>query len=207
VESKRPQSKFAEVVEEIRDIIIEDHLLPGDKLPSERELSERLAASRSSIREALRALELLGLIETKRGEGTFLRDFSNHQLIHLVGAFILQQDQTKRDVQHTKHIVEMGCLSTAMVQPNLEERLEELEAEIRKEHFTERDFFGFFMDVSGNQLLKKIWLIVSSYADAVQEEDRLVYNKGAFLRLIDAVRTKDVTNVFEAYGQLSVEES
>ena len=44
-------------------------------LPSERELSSRLNVGRSSVREALRALELVGLIETRRGEGTFIRNF------------------------------------------------------------------------------------------------------------------------------------
>ncbi|MBR8646160.1 FadR family transcriptional regulator [[Brevibacterium] frigoritolerans] len=52
-----------------------DSLLPGDKIPSERELSDRFNVGRSSVREALRALELLGLIETRRGEGTFIRGF------------------------------------------------------------------------------------------------------------------------------------
>ena len=48
----------------------------GDRLPSERELSSRLNVGRSSVREALRALELVGLIETRRGEGTFIRNFT-----------------------------------------------------------------------------------------------------------------------------------
>ena len=50
----------------------EDGLVAGDRLPSERELSSRLNVGRSSVREALRALELVGLIETRGGEGTFI---------------------------------------------------------------------------------------------------------------------------------------
>ncbi|MDQ7864958.1 GntR family transcriptional regulator [Peribacillus frigoritolerans] len=64
-----------------------DSLLPGDKIPSERELSDRFNVGRSSVREALRALELLGLIETRRGEGTFIRDFQEHKLVELLGTF------------------------------------------------------------------------------------------------------------------------
>ncbi|HEY9577161.1 MAG TPA: GntR family transcriptional regulator, partial [Pseudobacillus sp.] len=93
-------------------MIAADGLVPGDKMPSERELSERLSAARSSVREALRALELLGLIETKRGEGTFFRDFNDHQLVQLLSTFILQREQTKKDVCLTKEIIEMGCLSS-----------------------------------------------------------------------------------------------
>ena len=66
---------YVEIVHQLQNIIADDRLKTGDKLPSERELSERLKVGRSSVREALSALELLGLIETRRGEGTFLRDF------------------------------------------------------------------------------------------------------------------------------------
>jgi len=48
------------VLQQIRLYIEKNRLGPGDKLPSERELSEKLQAGRSSVREALRALELLG---------------------------------------------------------------------------------------------------------------------------------------------------
>ena len=80
-------------------------------MPSERELSERLNVGRSSVREALRALELLGLIETKRGEGTYIRNFKDNQLIPLLGAFILQGDKSKQDVIETKTLIEKDCLT------------------------------------------------------------------------------------------------
>ena len=59
----------------------------GDRLPSERELSSRLNVGRSSVREALRALELVGLIETRRGEGTFIRNFYDNGLVQLIAPF------------------------------------------------------------------------------------------------------------------------
>ncbi|KAB7705916.1 GntR family transcriptional regulator [Bacillus aerolatus] len=203
MQHERPQSKFAEVVEKIRDMIAADELLPGDKLPSERELSERLSAARSSVREALRALELLGLIETKRGEGTFLRDFSDHQLVQLLSTFILNKDQTKKDVQLTKEIVEMGCLSSVAAQPGLDEQLAELSAKMKKSSFTEHDFFAYLMDVSGNSLLKKIWLIVSDYAAAIHQENRPATDMEAFDHLIYSLKTKNIKDIFEAYKQLS----
>src|SRR5690606_16556260 len=91
-------------------MIVRDGLLPGDKLPSERELSERLQVGRSSVREALRALELLGLIETRRGEGTFLRDVRNHQLVEILGGFILQDEHIKKDLLETKQLIEKDAI-------------------------------------------------------------------------------------------------
>ena len=65
---------FLDIVGELKTIIKVEGIKTGGKLPSERELAERLQAGRSTVREALRSLELLGLIETRRGEGTFLAD-------------------------------------------------------------------------------------------------------------------------------------
>ncbi|MFI8922735.1 FadR/GntR family transcriptional regulator [Lysinibacillus fusiformis] len=58
--------------QQLRQLIKIEKIQAGEKLPSERVLSERLGVGRSSVREALRSLELLGLIETRHGEGTFL---------------------------------------------------------------------------------------------------------------------------------------
>ena len=93
-ESSSKESKlYVDIVNHLREMIDQNGLKPGDKLPSERVLSETLRAGRSSIREALRALELLGLIETRKGEGTFLRDFQGHKLVELISTFILQNDK------------------------------------------------------------------------------------------------------------------
>lgn len=71
---------YIEILREIRSIIKEDGLAAGDKIPSERELAERLQAGRSSVREALRALELLGIIETRRGKAHLLKTFATMTL-------------------------------------------------------------------------------------------------------------------------------
>jgi len=111
VSSNQSKTKlYLEIVHQIREMITEDQLLPGDKLPSERELSERLNVGRSSVREAFRALELLGLIETRRGEGTYLRDFTNHHLVELLSTFILQDKQVRHDVLETKALIEKDVI-------------------------------------------------------------------------------------------------
>ncbi len=60
---------YEEISDQIKSAIYSRRLLPGDKLPSERELAERFRTSRVSVREALRALEHLGLVVIKRGAG------------------------------------------------------------------------------------------------------------------------------------------
>lgn len=60
-------------VEQIRDVIKRHGLRPGQRLPAERELVRLLGMSRTSVREALRMLEGLGVVEVRPGRGTFLR--------------------------------------------------------------------------------------------------------------------------------------
>ena len=62
------------VAEEVRRFIVDSKLQPGDKLPSERELCERLDVGRTSLREALRFLQMIGLIETRVGRGVYVQE-------------------------------------------------------------------------------------------------------------------------------------
>ena len=63
-----------QIVQEIKSLIDTGHLKPGSKLPPERELAQMLGVSRPSVREALGALSLLGVVENRTGSGTFLAD-------------------------------------------------------------------------------------------------------------------------------------
>ena len=70
-------------IDEIKSFIQSNNLEGGSKLPSERELVEKLQISRSSLREALRMLEITGLIEVKPGRGIFVRDLSGDIFVPL----------------------------------------------------------------------------------------------------------------------------
>jgi len=65
---------YMKIVEQIRDLIKEGRLKPGDKLPSEQILAEKFGTSRPSVREALSALEILGITESRGGKGNFIKD-------------------------------------------------------------------------------------------------------------------------------------
>ena len=62
------------IVEQVRDLIKEGKLKPGDKLPSEHILAEKFGTSRPSVREALSALEILGITESRGGKGNFIKN-------------------------------------------------------------------------------------------------------------------------------------
>jgi DNA-binding FadR family transcriptional regulator len=68
--------RYRLVIEAIQNYIIDHGLQPGDRLPTENELAIALQVGRSSIREAVKSLEVLGVIETRVGEGMFVRSFN-----------------------------------------------------------------------------------------------------------------------------------
>ena len=65
---------YMKIVEQVRDLIEEGRLKPGDKLPPEQVLAEKFGTSRPSVREALSALEILGITESRGGKGNFIKD-------------------------------------------------------------------------------------------------------------------------------------
>ncbi len=73
--SKIPRPSVTEtIIDQIKEKIVSGELEPGQQLPPERVLAETLSVSRTSVREALRALQYVGLLEIKCGEGTFLAE-------------------------------------------------------------------------------------------------------------------------------------
>ncbi|TMI81501.1 MAG: FadR family transcriptional regulator, partial [Bacillati bacterium ANGP1] len=65
---------YAEVASQIHRLIEDGRLKPGDRLPPERDLAETFGVSRTSVRDAIRVLEMRGLVEPRHGEGTIVRE-------------------------------------------------------------------------------------------------------------------------------------
>src|SRR5213076_1544426 len=82
---------YQEIVRQIKAMIAEGRLKSGDQLPPERDLAEKFLVSRTSVREALRALESVGLIEIRPGEGTFVREVSVDALVEPLALVLLSQ--------------------------------------------------------------------------------------------------------------------
>lgn len=202
MDSPKPNSKvFIEIVNRIREMISHDGLQPGDKIPSERELSERLKAGRSSIREALRALELLGLIETRRGEGTFLKDFRNHHLVELLGTFILKDGQAKGDVLLTKEWLEKESLRTILDSGISMEGIQDSLA--AREFRTVDSFLRELIHHSGNLLAGKIWYILSQYGAMVEKAVLMDDEKmKVCVELVDCLLEKQEDEMWELYYRL-----
>ncbi|MCM3715040.1 FadR/GntR family transcriptional regulator [Halalkalibacter oceani] len=170
---------YVEIIKKINQIIQHDQLTSGDKLPSERELSDRLDVGRSSVREALRALELLDLIETRRGEGTFIKPAGSFQLIDIILSFLLKSESAKQDLSETRRIVEVEALRLACERMDEEaiERLNSLINEAKEEWAhgdlpVEEDYLFHKTIVAScqNQLLLNLWMALVEYNKVAIEQ-------------------------------------
>ncbi|MBI2460630.1 MAG: FadR family transcriptional regulator [Candidatus Rokubacteria bacterium] len=117
---------YAEIVRQIKALVAEGKLKSGDQLPPERELAEKFMVSRTSVREALRALESLGLIEIRPGEGTFVKEVSVEALIEPLALVILTQKQVAAELFEARRLLEPPIAGLAARRASREE-VQELE--------------------------------------------------------------------------------
>src|SRR5215213_9380986 len=83
--SEPARSRSNVVIDGIRQMIMSGELVPGSRLPVERELGERLGVSRGPLREGVRALVVLGVLETRQGDGTYVTSLGPSLLLAPVG--------------------------------------------------------------------------------------------------------------------------
>lgn len=117
----------------IKTMIVEGELHPGDRLPPEKELSERIGVSRNSLREAVKALSVIRVLSVRQGDGTYVTSLAPELLIEAVGFVLdLHQDSEVVHVTEVRRLLEPTAVEKAC--GNLDEddfaRLEELMAKL-----------------------------------------------------------------------------
>lgn len=101
------------IMDQIKEMVYDGRLKVGDKLPSELELANKIGVSRASIREALKALKEMGLIDSKVGGGSFI---SNNFIDSLSGPLSLMVALNNTDIKSIfefRKVIEIGAISSA----------------------------------------------------------------------------------------------
>ncbi len=121
IEPIRRSRLSQKIVLQICDLIRNGQIVPGNRLPSERELAERLQVSRASLREALSALEISGLIETRHGGGTYVRDFYEFGVTSPLALVLSTSNELVNDLWEVRLIFEPAVAARAAVRANASE--------------------------------------------------------------------------------------
>lgn len=104
-EGFRKDKLYDQVARKLERFIVEE-LKPGDKLPSERELALACKVSRSSVRDAIRRLELMGLVEPRQGAGTIVRDNSPDALVNPLFAVLVRKRKHITELLEVREMIE-----------------------------------------------------------------------------------------------------
>jgi GntR family transcriptional repressor for pyruvate dehydrogenase complex len=105
-----------ETIEKIKAMILSGDVLPGEKLPPENELAERLGVSRSSLREAVRALAVLNVVEAKQGDGTYVTSLTPDVLLESMSFGIeLVNDPSLLEVFQVRRFLETAATAASAI--------------------------------------------------------------------------------------------
>ncbi len=123
-----------DIVNQIKRLISEGKLKPGDKLPPERELIKQLGVSRPSLREALNALVALGLLEVRQAKRTYVRSVTSKLIEDPIGLLIKADEQKIFDLIDVRKAIETWSAYHAAQKASKEdvEKLETLVKQMQK---------------------------------------------------------------------------
>jgi GntR family transcriptional repressor for pyruvate dehydrogenase complex len=204
VQPIRRDRLYQGIVAQIEALLERGELKPGDQLPAERLLADQFEVSRASVREALRSLELLGIVETRPGGGTFVRQGRPDDLTRPLSSLI-SRGHTVSDVIDVRGLIEPAVSERAaqkITAPELEELREILRAQEAKiaagEPYADEDtrFHEVIGQASRNELLVTmlgvIWDVLrSSREEWLQTEKRAQTSLAAHRRILAALEAHD----------------
>ena len=129
---------YEDIVKQIRDLVEKGRLKKGDQLPTERELTDTFKVSRATVKEAIRTLESMRLVESRQGDGTYVLASSEEALVQPLAATLLHEKDDLADIFFIRKIVEPVVAQLAAEHATREE-IKELEDILRKQ---EKDLSG-----------------------------------------------------------------
>jgi DNA-binding FadR family transcriptional regulator len=198
----------------LRSSILKGRLRPGEALPSERDLAERYAINRSTVREAVRRLEAWGLVQVRHGGATKVRDFllsaGIDLLPHLVEASGTVDPEVLRDLHEVRAVLlgwsaeEAANKADGASMQRLDELVRRM-AEARPAELQELDydFFQLLVAISGNRVMALFGNVVRDVYLAGRERFADMYAPGVFdlahhRRAVAAIRARDAAAAGEA---------
>jgi len=203
-EAVRRNKVYEEVAKQIERLILKK-LKPGDKLPSERELAEMLQVSRSSIRDAIRGLELLGLVEPRQGSGTIVRELSSESVVNPFSAALKQRQEMVSELLDFRKMLEPPLAARAATHASPEE-IAEMEEILQRQEKTQNqgdaaiaedaEFHYSVALASGNSVVLKVIdtimdLLRDTRERSLQVEGRSQKSLAGHRRILAAIKRHD----------------
>ena len=213
----KSESVVQQIIDSLVEAMIRKELKPGDQIPTEMELAERLGVGRNSVREAIKILVYFGVLEIRRAEGTYVCEgFTDTMIDPIIYGIILDRAGSYEYLMELREIMEAGVMKLAMenateeelkklrIQLNRMKREIELGPENVERVFNEdNEFHSIITSMGHNPLVKKIEAVVRTLTHAMRYETvKTMIDSGkgqelyeAHEKLLRILETKDESNL------------
>jgi GntR family transcriptional regulator, transcriptional repressor for pyruvate dehydrogenase complex len=201
---KQAPRMFEQVIKQIIQLITSEQIAKGSKIPTERNLSVLLEVSRSSIREGIRVLELLGYLDSRQGEGTFV----TNPPPFLIPCRVFNQQLDSKSLTHYYDIFLMCSKQIAMVALHDEELIKKVSLNNTFPNYTQNfwEDFANWIKYLGTQLhnpyFYSLWL--NNYEILLENKYFLILNVPLQINnLVDAILERNELKLMELFQILS----
>jgi len=175
------------LIDYIEDLIINEKVKIGDRLPSERELSSILDISRGSVRTGLTVLEAIGVVSNRPGSGNYIAGYFDHNLVQIMTMMYVLDDMSMRDIWGFRYAAELQAVMRAP--QNITEGQKKLLKSyvgilINSDDETERTYADkmihqTIVEASGNRLVIANYLALSKMLDKFVRQVRQSVGRGS----------------------------
>jgi GntR family transcriptional repressor for pyruvate dehydrogenase complex len=201
-----------EVADRIRVLMLDGTFPPGEPLPSERHLAERFGVSRGSIRDALRTLETIGLLETRHGQGTFPHELSVDRLVAPLASVMAYRSDLQDELLDVRRMFEPAVARVAAQRASNEDLADLqriLDAQRQKlkagQSAIAEDtaFHAILARSTGNRVVMSIMatlndLLVESRTQSLQQKGRPARSIDGHETVVAALRRRDPEGASQA---------
>lgn len=205
----KPQKISEGIVHQIKSLIKEGRLKPGEKLPPERALAELFGVGRSSLREAINILDTLGFVEIRKRKGIFVRSVSKPIMSDPLRQILEEDKSTLFELYELRKDIELASTYMAAQRRTpsdliaIKRCLQSMERDAQEGFFSAADDLGFHLAIaqaSHNFLrvhvLKNIFDLSGEYIDfvgqkLVEEKANISIILGHHMNLFEAIQTRE----------------
>jgi DNA-binding FadR family transcriptional regulator len=201
-----------EVADRIRTLMLDGTFPPGEPLPSERHLAERFGVSRGSIRDALRTLETIGLLETRHGQGTFPHELSVERLVAPLASVMAYRSDLQDELLDVRRMFEPAVARAAALRAtdedltDLERILETQRQKLKSGQSAiaeDTAFHAILARATRNRVVMSIMatlndLLVESRTQSLRQKGRPARSMDGHEAVVAALRRRDAEGASQA---------
>ncbi|WP_320170302.1 FadR/GntR family transcriptional regulator [Maridesulfovibrio sp.] len=196
---------YRKVARQIAELIKSGELKPGDKLPAERNLAEKLNVSRSSVREAIKTLAQGNLVESRRGDGTYIKDPEGGDFTEAFARIFAAREKRISDIFQFRRVIEpeMAALAAVSMDDETLDRMkvivcnQQIQAQAGKNAgVLDSDFHLEIARATGNSIFPEMMvaldrIIKESRSECLQTAERQEISISMHFKLLEAFENRD----------------